>query len=102
MVYTTVEFVDIAGLVEGASIGAGLGNKFLQHIREVDAILHLVRLFPLKENGGITHVYGSLDPERDRSVINLELILADIESMNNRLSGVGREAKRGNKFWCRC
>ncbi len=92
-----IEFVDIAGLVEGASEGAGLGNKFLSHIREVNAILHLVRLFPLKENGGITHVYGSLDPTRDRHVINLELILADIETVIKRLGNVSRDAKRGDK-----
>ena len=72
-----VEFVDIAGLVRGASKGEGLGNKFLSHIREVDAIVHVVRCF---DNENIVHVEGSVDPARDIETINLELILADITS----------------------
>ena len=78
----TIEFVDIAGLVKGASKGEGLGNKFLSHIREVDAIIHVVRCF---ENNDITHVDGSIDPARDIETINLELILADMETAEKRL-----------------
>ena len=72
---TTVEFVDIAGLVEGASKGEGLGNKFLGHIRETHAISHVVRCF---EDGDITHVSGSIDPVRDADIINTELAIADL------------------------
>lgn len=93
-----IEFVDIAGLVAGAAKGEGLGNKFLSHIREVDAILEMVRLFPL--SGGdndITHVYGSVDPLRDIKVINLELILADLETATKRINAIQREIKRGDK-----
>ena len=75
----TIEFVDIAGLVKGASKGEGLGNKFLSHIREVDAIIHVVRCF---ENDDITHVDGSVDPARDIETINLELILSDLDILN--------------------
>ena len=78
----TVEFVDIAGLVKGASQGEGLGNKFLAHIREVDAILHVVRCFT---EDNIVHVEGSLDPRRDVEIINLELILADLETLGKRI-----------------
>lgn len=77
-----LEFVDIAGLVKGASKGEGLGNKFLAHIREVDAIVHVVRCFP---NDNIIHVEGSIDPLRDIETINIELILADLESVSKRL-----------------
>ena len=77
-----IEFVDIAGLVKGASKGEGLGNKFLSHIREVDAIVHVVRCF---ENDDIIHVEGSVDPERDIETINLELIFSDIEMVQRRL-----------------
>ena len=77
----TIEFVDIAGLVKGASKGEGLGNKFLSHIREVDAIIHVVRCF---ENDDITHVDGSVDPARDIETINLELILSDFEPTNRQ------------------
>ena len=79
---TTLEFVDIAGLVKGASRGEGLGNKFLSHIREVDAIVHVVRCF---DDENITHVDGSVAPLRDMETINLELIFADIESIERRL-----------------
>lgn len=93
-----IEFVDIAGLVEGASKGEGLGNKFLTHIREVDAILQMVRIFPLEENGnGIMHVYGNIDPLRDMKVINMELILSDLESVDKRIGNISRDAKRGEK-----
>jgi GTP-binding protein YchF len=93
-----IEFVDIAGLVEGASKGEGLGNKFLSHIREVDAILQMVRIFPLEDSGnGIMHVYGNIDPLRDIKVINLELILSDLETVNKRIGNISRDAKRGDK-----
>ncbi len=93
-----VEFVDIAGLVEGASKGEGLGNKFLSHIREVDAILHLVRIFEIKDDSATeqTHVYGSIDPLRDMKVINMELMLADMESIQKRLAKIARDVKRGD------
>ena len=95
-----IEFVDIAGLVEGASKGEGLGNKFLSHIREVDAILQMVRLFPVKAKAGekeIIHVYGDIDPIRDIKVILMELILADLATVEKRIAGIGRDAKRGEK-----
>ena len=77
-----IEFVDIAGLVKGASKGEGLGNKFLSHIREVDAIVHVVRCF---ENDDIVHVNGKVDPKNDVETINLELIYSDIEILERRL-----------------
>jgi ribosome-binding ATPase len=89
-----IEFVDIAGLVKGASEGAGLGNKFLSHIREVDAIVQVVRFF---QNKDIIHVDGSVDPARDMEVINLELMLADLSTVTKRLEGLGREIKSGSK-----
>lgn len=94
-----IEFVDIAGLVEGASKGEGLGNKFLAHIREVDAILHLVRIFEVEDSSGSKqhHVYGSIDPLRDIKVINMELILADLETVTNNRARIGRDVKRGDK-----
>ena len=94
-----VEFVDIAGLVEGASQGEGLGNAFLSHIRNVDTILQVVRIFDVKDDTSTeqVHVYGSLDPLRDISVINLELILADMETVKKRLLKIEREVKRGDK-----
>lgn len=93
-----IEFVDIAGLVEGASKGEGLGNKFLANIRECDAVLEMVRLFPIVGGGKeIAHVYGSVDPLRDISVINLELILADFETVTKRRTNLVREIKRGDK-----
>lgn len=94
-----IEFVDIAGLVEGASKGEGLGNKFLSHIREVDAILQMVRIFPLEESGnGIMHVYGDIDPLRDIKVINMELIIADLETVLKRIGTLSRDLKRGDKL----
>lgn len=81
VVPATVEFVDIAGLVKGASKGEGLGNKFLSHIREVDAIAHVVRAF---DDSSITHVDGAVDPLRDIETIELELILADLESVEKK------------------
>ena len=88
-----IEFVDIAGLVKGASQGEGLGNKFLSHIREVDAIVHVVRCF---EDTNITHVDGSIDPIRDIETINLELILSDVEIIDRRIDRV-KKALKGDK-----
>ena len=89
-----IEFVDIAGLVRGASRGEGLGNKFLSHIREVDAIVHVVRCF---ENSDIIHVDGSIDPVRDVETINLELILADLETCEKRLDKAIKAARGNDK-----
>jgi GTP-binding protein YchF len=89
-----IEFVDIAGLVKGASAGEGLGNKFLSHIREVDAIVQVVRCF---EDADIHHVSGSVDPVRDIEVINTELALADLDNVTKRLEKVAKDAKRGDK-----
>ena len=86
---TTFEFTDIAGLVQGASSGEGLGNKFLSHIREVDAIVEVVRCFL---NPNITHVTGKVDPVSDIEIINIELVLADLEVVNNRLGKVEKKA----------
>ena len=91
---TTVEFVDIAGLVKGASKGEGLGNQFLGHIQAVDAICHVVRCF---EDGDIVHVDGSVDPARDVEVINTELLLKDLEAVSKRLERAERSAKSGDK-----
>lgn len=91
---TAFEFVDIAGLVRGASKGEGLGNKFLAHIREVDAIVHVVRCF---EDENITHVDGQIDPISDIQTINLELILADVESVEKRIERSRKNMKGGNK-----
>lgn len=88
-----IEFVDIAGLVKGASKGEGLGNKFLSHIREVDAIIHVVRCF---ENNDITHVEGSIDPARDIETINLELLFSDIELVERRIDRSSK-AMKGDK-----
>ncbi|MEN6471343.1 MAG: GTPase, partial [Clostridiaceae bacterium] len=79
---TAIEFVDIAGLVRGAYKGEGLGNKFLSHIREVDAVVHVVRCF---EDDNIVHVDGSVDPARDMETINFELIFADLETLEKRI-----------------
>ena len=88
---TTIEFVDIAGLVRGASRGEGLGNKFLSHIREVDAVVHVVRCF---EDGNVVHVDGSIDPVRDAETVNLELIFADMDTLQKRIDKNVRLAKR--------
>ncbi len=88
-----IEFVDIAGLVKGASKGEGLGNKFLSHIREVDAVVHVVRCF---ENDDIVHVEGNIDPVRDIETINYELILSDLEVLNRRIDK-DRKALKGDK-----
>ena len=90
----TVEFVDIAGLVRGASRGEGLGNKFLSHIREVDAIVHVVRCF---EDENVVHVDGSIDPIRDMETINLELIFADLETIEKRIEHNKKLQKTGDK-----
>ena len=89
-----IEFVDIAGLVKGASQGEGLGNKFLSHIREVDAIVQVVRCF---EDADIHHVAGNVDPVRDIETITTELVLADLEAVQKRLTSVAKDAKRGDK-----
>lgn len=91
---TAFEFVDIAGLVEGASKGEGLGNKFLSHIREVDAIAHVVRCF---DDENVTHVANTVDPKRDIEIINLELALADLESMDKRFSKLESKLKTKDK-----
>ncbi len=91
---TTVEFVDIAGLVRNAGKGEGLGNKFLSHIRNVNAILEVVRCF---ENTNVTHVDGSVDPVRDVETINYELIFSDLEILEKRIKGVEKNAMHGNK-----
>src|SRR5580698_4750011 len=89
-----VEFVDIAGLVKGASQGEGLGNKFLSHIREVDALVQVVRCF---EDADIHHVAGSIDPRRDIETITTELVLSDLEAVQKRLEKGAKDAKRGEK-----
>lgn len=89
-----LEFVDIAGLVRGASKGEGLGNKFLAHIREVDAVMYVLRCF---EDGDITHVEGSVDPLRDAEIIELELAIADLESLEKRVENNAKKAKAGDK-----
>src|SRR5512134_1994728 len=89
-----VEFVDIAGLVKGAAQGEGLGNKFLTHIREVDAIVQVVRCF---EDADVLHVAGSVDPVRDIEIINTELVLADLETVKKRRERIAKEVKRGDK-----
>jgi len=91
---TTMEFVDIAGLVAGASKGEGLGNQFLANIRETDAIAHVVRCF---ENDDVVHVAGKIDPVGDIEVINTELALADLDTVDKALNRVGRQAKSGDK-----
>ena len=93
--HAVIEFVDIAGLVKGASKGEGLGNKFLSHIRETDAIVEVVRCF---ENSNIVHVDGSIDPIRDIETINLELIFADIETVNKRLDKARKNLKADKKY----
>lgn len=89
-----VEFVDIAGLVKGAASGEGLGNAFLSHIRETDAIAEVVRIY---ENADLIHVEGTVDPLRDIEIINMELILADMQTVEKRSQTIGRDVKRGDK-----
>lgn len=93
--YATIEFVDIAGLVKGASKGEGLGNKFLSHIREVDSIVHVIRCF---ENENIVHVDGDVNPIRDIETINLELCLADLDTVEKRLERAKKSLKADKKF----
>tara|TARA_Y100001970_G_scaffold142457_1_gene175208 strand:- start:784 stop:1875 length:1092 start_codon:yes stop_codon:yes gene_type:complete len=95
IIKTAIEFVDIAGLVKGASQGEGLGNKFLSNIRNVDAIIHVVRCY---ENENVTHVEGSIDPQRDIEIIETELILKDIETVTKRIEKIKREVKAGRKL----
>ena len=94
-IYTTIEFCDIAGLVKGASKGEGLGNKFLGHIREVDAIVHVVRCF---ENPNIVHVDGKINPASDIETINTELLLSDMEILERRIKRVSKSAKADKKM----
>lgn len=91
---TTVEFVDIAGLVKNAHKGEGLGNQFLSHIREVDAIVEVLRDF---EDKNVTHVEGEINPERDKDIIHLELVMADLQTVEKRFEKVSKEAKSGDK-----
>ncbi len=94
VVPTQIEFVDIAGLVRGASRGEGLGNKFLSHIREVDAIVQVLRCF---EGGDVAHVEGSIDPVRDAGIVETELLLADLESLERRAEPLVKKARGGDK-----
>src|SRR5580700_8555231 len=94
IVPTSLEFVDIAGLVRGASKGEGLGNQFLANIREVDAIIHILRCF---EDTDITHVEGSIDPTRDAEVVETELMLSDLDSLEKRLVTAQKRARGGAK-----
>src|SRR5436190_12492394 len=94
IVPTRITFVDIAGLVRGASKGEGLGNQFLANIREVDAIAHVLRCF---EDGDITHVEGRIDPVSDIETIETELMLADLDSLEKRIIGIEKRAKGGDK-----
>src|SRR5258708_5812385 len=91
---TVIEFVDIAGLVKGAAQGEGLGNKFLSHIREVDALVQVVRCF---EDPDIVHVAGTIDPVRDIDIVLTELVLADLETVNRRREKIARDVKRADK-----
>src|SRR6266576_7251835 len=91
---TAVEFVDIAGLVKGASQGEGLGNQFLANIREVDAVVHVVRCF---EEGDVTHVEGRVDPIADADTVETELMLADLESLERRVPNLVKRAQQGDK-----
>jgi len=92
---TSIEMVDIAGLVKGASRGEGLGNQFLSHIREVDALVHVVRCF---EDENVTHVYDSIDPVRDIETVNLELVFADLEMIDRRLTKVEKTARTDKSY----
>ena len=100
VVPTQLEFVDIAGLVKGASKGEGLGNQFLANIREVDAIIHVVRCF---EDGNVTHVEGGVDPVRDAEIIETELMLADMESLEKRIQPLSKKfAVVIKPLWVKC
>jgi len=94
IVHTTFEFTDIAGLVKGASKGEGLGNKFLENIRQTDAIIHVVRAF---DDGNITSVTGKVDPEEDINTINLELAISDLDAVNRRINKVKKTAQQNDK-----
>src|SRR5260370_3173063 len=94
IVPTAIEFVDIAGLVKGASAGEGLGNQFLHHIREVDAIVQVVRCF---ENSDVHHVSATIDPIRDIEVINTELVLADLASLQKQQDRLQKQVRAGDK-----
>jgi ribosome-binding ATPase len=94
LIHSTMEFVDIAGLVRGASRGEGLGNQFLSHIREVDAIVHVVRCF---DNANVVHVDGSVDPRRDIEIVETELALKDLETVERRLQDAHKRAKSGDR-----
>ncbi|MDC4183967.1 redox-regulated ATPase YchF [Mycoplasma bradburyae] len=94
LVYATIMFVDIAGLVKGASKGEGLGNKFLSNIREVDCLIHVVRCF---DDNSITHVHNAVDPINDIDTINLELMIADLEVVTNRINKIKKKAESGDK-----
>ncbi|RME05108.1 MAG: redox-regulated ATPase YchF, partial [Bacteroidetes bacterium] len=91
---TTIEILDIAGLIKGASKGEGLGNQFLANIREVDAIVHVVRCF---DDGNVVHVEGGVDPVRDKETIDTELILKDIETVEKRIERLKKQAKTAKK-----
>ena len=94
IIYATIEFVDIAGLVKGASKGEGLGNKFLSHIREVDSLIHLVRCF---KDENVPHISPEINPINDIEIVNTELILSDIEAIQKRIQKIEKDAKRGDK-----
>ena len=94
VVPTTIEIVDIAGLVKGAHKGEGLGNQFLANIREVDAIIHVIRCF---DNDNVIHVDGKVDPVADKEIIDLELQLKDLETIIKRIGAIERKAKSGDK-----
>ena len=94
--HTTIEFVDIAGLVKGASKGEGLGNKFLGHIRNVDAIVHIVRCF---DDPNVAHIHGTIDPVSDIEIVNTELILADLETVDKRIEKIESLSKKGDKTY---
>src|ERR1700735_1432071 len=94
IVPTQLEFVDIAGLVRGAARGEGLGNKFLAHIREVDAVIHVLRCFV---GGDVTHVEGSIDPIRDAETVETELMLADLDNLEKRITNIQKRARINDK-----
>ena len=94
VVPTQLEFVDIAGLVKGASKGEGLGNQFLANIRETDAVIHVLRCF---ENDNITHVEGTVDPVRDADIVKTELMIADLDSLQKRIDQLRKKATAGDK-----